>query len=73
MASFQAKEWLKAAYSDLRNIEHILDDSYLTHIVAFHSQQAHEEDKLIKFINNNNKIIFAEELELNENIKKMIL
>jgi len=43
MASFQAKEWLKAAYSDLRNIEHILDDSYLTHMVAFHSQQAIEK------------------------------
>ena len=43
MASFQAKEWLKAAYSDLRSIEHILSDSFLTHVVAFHSQQAIEK------------------------------
>ena len=43
MADFQAREWLKAAYSDLRNIEHILSDSFLTHIVAFHSQQAIEK------------------------------
>lgn len=43
MASFQAKEWLKAAYSDLRSIEHILNDSFLTHVVAFHSQQAIEK------------------------------
>ena len=43
MANFQAKEWLKAAYSDLRNIEHILSDSFLTHVVAFHSQQAVEK------------------------------
>jgi len=43
MANFQAKEWLKAAYSDLRSIEHILSDSFLTHVVAFHSQQAIEK------------------------------
>ena len=33
MASFQTQEWLKAAYSD----------SFLTHVVAFHSQQAIEK------------------------------
>jgi HEPN domain-containing protein len=43
MANFQAKEWLKAAYSDLRSIEHIIDDLFLTHVVAFHSQQAIEK------------------------------
>jgi len=43
MANFQAKEWLKAAYSDLRSIEHIISDSFLTHVVAFHSQQAIEK------------------------------
>ena len=43
MANYQAKEWLKAAYSDLRSIEHIISDSFLTHIVAFHSQQAIEK------------------------------
>jgi len=43
MANFQAKEWLKASYSDLKTIEYMLDDSFLTHIVAFHSQQAIEK------------------------------
>ena len=43
MGSLQAKEWLKAAYSDLRSIEYILSDEFLTHIVAFHSQQAIEK------------------------------
>ena len=27
----------------LKNIEHIIDDNYLTHIVAFHSQQCIEK------------------------------
>jgi len=31
MASFQAKEWLKSAYSDLRNIDYIVKDEFLTH------------------------------------------
>jgi len=43
MANFQAREWLKAAYSDLRNIQYILSDPFLTHVVAFHSQQAIEK------------------------------
>ena len=43
MASFQATEWLKAAYSDLRTIQHMLNDSFLTHIIAFHSQQTIEK------------------------------
>ena len=43
MANFQAKEWLKASYSDLKTIEYMLDDSFLTHMVAFHSQQAIEK------------------------------
>ena len=37
------KEWLKASYIDLRNIEHIIDDEYLTGVVSFHSQQAIEK------------------------------
>ena len=36
-------EWLKAAYADLRVIEHIVDDEFLTHIVAFHAQQTIEK------------------------------
>lgn len=37
------KEWLESALGDLKNIEHIIDDIYLTHIVAFHSQQCIEK------------------------------
>lgn len=43
MASFQAKEWLKSAYGDLRSIHHIVNDPFLTHIVAFHAQQTIEK------------------------------
>jgi len=37
------KGWLDSAYSDLKNIEYIIKDEYLTHIVAFHSQQCVEK------------------------------
>lgn len=36
-------EWLESALGDIKNIEHIIDDEYLTHIVAFHSQQCIEK------------------------------
>jgi len=48
MDNLQATEWFKSAYGDIRNIEHILKDEYLTHIVAFHSQQAVEKKLNIK-------------------------
>lgn len=38
-----ALEWLKAAADDLRLISNIIDDSGLTHLVAFHCQQAVEK------------------------------
>lgn len=38
-----AKEWLKSAKSDLLVIEKIISEADLTHIVAFHSQQAVEK------------------------------
>ena len=38
-----ALEWLESAKADLKNIEHILQDDFLTHIVAFHSQQCVEK------------------------------
>ncbi|RMF37150.1 MAG: HEPN domain-containing protein [Chloroflexi bacterium] len=38
-----ALEWLESAGSDLRTIEHILDDDALTHVVAFHAQQCVEK------------------------------
>jgi len=36
-------EWIKAASDDLLVIEKIIDNEELTHIVAFHSQQAIEK------------------------------
>ena len=36
-------EWLKATLLDLKNIEKIIDDEFLTPIVTFHSQQAVEK------------------------------
>ena len=51
-----AKEWLKAAYDDIKVIENILELEDLTHIVAFHSQQSIE--KSIKAtLEYNNKIV----------------
>ncbi len=37
------EEWLKAAEDDLRVIERIRRDKHLTHMVAFHAQQAVEK------------------------------
>lgn len=42
MASL-AQEWLQAAKSDLNVVEKIVDDAMLTHMVAFHAQQAIEK------------------------------
>lgn len=39
----QAESWLTAAYDDLLVIIEILDNDDLTHMVAFHSQQAIEK------------------------------
>jgi len=38
-----AKEWLIAAYDDLKVIGHLSGDDGLTHMVAFHAQQAVEK------------------------------
>ena len=38
-----AKEWIKAAYSDLVVIDEIIDNHFVTHMVAFHSEQAIEK------------------------------
>jgi HEPN domain-containing protein len=38
-----SREWLNAAKDDLALIEHILPDVQLTHLVAFHAQQAIEK------------------------------
>lgn len=37
------KEWLDFALTDLKNCEKIVEDKFLTNIVAFHSQQAIEK------------------------------
>jgi len=39
----QAKGWLGSASDDLLVIEEIINNDYLTHMVAFHSQQAIEK------------------------------
>lgn len=36
-------EWFKAACDDLKVIEKIIDEDYLSHIVAFHAQQCIEK------------------------------
>ena len=43
MSKELAGEWLKSALADLKNIEHIINDNFLTHIVAFHTQQCVEK------------------------------
>ncbi|MDD5373623.1 MAG: HEPN domain-containing protein [Sulfurimonas sp.] len=37
------KEWLKAANDDLLTINEIINNNFLTHIVAFHAQQSVEK------------------------------
>jgi len=56
MANFHAKEWLKSAYSDLRNIHYIINDAFLSHMVAFHSQQAIEKSLKAILENEENRI-----------------
>ncbi len=53
MGNQLAKEWLKASNDDLSVIAKIIDDANLTHIVAFHSQQAIEKSlkAMIEFDN----------------------
>ena len=69
MANFQAKEWLKAAYSDLRSIKHIISDSFLTHVVAFHSQQAIE--KSFKAIMEDSSIVIPKVHKLENLVNKI--
>ena len=38
-----SKHWLNAAQDDLRVMSRIISDEYLTHMVAFHSQQCIEK------------------------------
>ena len=38
-----AAEWLLSASDDLRVIDHLIEDHNLTHMIAFHAQQAAEK------------------------------
>ena len=50
-----AEEWLKAANDDLVLISNIIDNESLTHLVAFHCQQAIEKSfKSVLEYNTNN-------------------
>jgi HEPN domain-containing protein len=44
----QAKSWFESAFSDLLVIEEIIENEFLTHMVAFHSQQTIE--KILKAV-----------------------
>ena len=57
-----AIEWLKSAKSDLLVIEKIIDEADLSHVVAFHSQQAVE--KSFKALLENRKIDFKKQHDL---------
>ena len=35
--------WIASALADLKNIEHIIGDDFLTHIVAFYAHQCVEK------------------------------
>jgi len=63
MVNVQTKEWLKAGYADLRSISHIINDDFLTHIVAFHSQQAIEKTLKAILENENKRIPRVHKLE----------
>lgn len=43
MTALPAKEWLRSAQDDLLLIEKIVSEEHLTHLVAFHAQQAVEK------------------------------
>ncbi len=55
MKTVLAVEWLKASYSDLAVVEEIIDNAFLTHMVAFHWHQSIEKSwkALLEFNNLN--------------------
>ena len=53
MSLIMTKEWLKASQYDLLTIERIVDVDYLTHIVAFHSEQSIEKSLKALMISKN--------------------
>jgi HEPN domain-containing protein len=66
----QAKSWLRAAYDDILVIENINSIEYLSHMVAFHSQQSIEktfksilEEYDEKIPRTHNLIVLAQKVE----------
>ncbi len=66
----QAESWLTAAYDDLLVIIEILDNENLTHMVAFHSQQAIEkslkavlEEEESEVLRTHNILVLREKVE----------
>jgi HEPN domain-containing protein len=49
-----AQEWLQSALMDLRSIEKILEDEFLTPVACFHAQQCVEKS-LKALLENNEK------------------
>jgi HEPN domain-containing protein len=47
-----AKEWIKAAYSDIVVLDKIVNDEFITHMTAFHSQQTIEKSLKALLISN---------------------
>jgi len=43
MSKESAQAWLESALADLKSIEYIKNDDFLTHMVAFHAQQCVEK------------------------------
>lgn len=43
MSKELAQEWLVSALADLKSIQYIMNDAFLTHMVAFHGQQCVEK------------------------------
>ncbi len=69
----QANSWLEAALSDIQIIEEVIELEHLTHMVAFHSQQAIE--KVLKAIleEYDKKVPKTHELvNLSENAREVI-
>jgi len=52
----EIKEWLYFAYSDILVCEKILRNDFLTHIVAFHSEQAVEKSFKALITHSNSKV-----------------
>ncbi len=52
----QAKSWFDSAYYDLQLIKEILDNTELTHMVAFHAQQVIEKCFKAILEQNNEKV-----------------